>query len=106
MQITKTIVMKKDSFSFTHDELKQTADVFRDNADWLESEFKDKEEPLNLSIICIVCNEDTGQARSTTIGRANDLASSLASCHDSEAWGSVLMQASLMASMHGSQDEE
>ena len=98
--------MEKGTFSFTHEELKQVADVLRDNADWLESEFKDKEEPLNLSIICIVCNEDTGQARSTTIGRANDLASSLASCHDSEAWGRVLMQASLMVSMRGSQDEE
>lgn len=98
--------MEKGTFSFTHEELKQTADVFRDNADWLESEFKDKEEPLNLSIICIVCNEDTGQARSTTIGRASDLASSLASCHDSEAWGRVLMQASLMAMRRGSQDDE
>lgn len=98
--------MEKGTFSFTHEELKQTADVLRDNADWLESEFKDKEEPLNLSIICIVCNEDTGQARSTTIGRANDLASSLASCHDSEAWGRVLMQASLMTMRRGSQDDE
>ena len=98
--------MEKGTFSFTHEELKQTADVLRDNADWLESEFKDKEEPLNLSIICIVCNEDTGQARSTTIGRANDLASSLASCHDSKAWGRVLMQASLMTMRRGSQDDE
>ena len=98
--------MEKGTFSFTHEELKQTADELRDNADWLESEFKDKEEPLNLSIICIVCNEDTGQARSTTIGRANDLASSLASGHDSEAWGRVLMQASLMAMRRGSQDDE
>lgn len=98
--------MEKGTFSFTHEELKQTADVLRKNADWLESEFKDKEEPLNLSIICIVCNEDTGQARSTTIGRANDLASSLASCDDSKAWGRVLMQASLMAMRRGSQDDE
>lgn len=98
--------MEKGTFSFTHEELKQTADVLRDNADWLESEFKDKEEPLNLSIICIVCNEDTGQARSTTIGRANDLASSLASCHNPEAWGRVLMQASLMTMRRGSQDDE
>lgn len=98
--------MEKGTFSFTHEELKQTADVLRDNADWLESEFKDKEEPLNLSIICIICNEDTKQARSTTVGKANDLASSLASCHDSEAWGRVLMQASLMVSMRGSQDDE
>lgn len=98
--------MEKGTFSFTHEELKQTADVFRENADWLEEQFKDKPEPLNLSIICIVCNEDTGQARSTTIGRANDLASSLASCHDSEAWGRVLMQASLMTMRRGSQDDE
>lgn len=98
--------MHKGTFSFAHEELKQAADVFRDNADWLESEFKDKEDPLNLSIICIVCNEDTGQVRSTTIGRASDLASSLATCHDSEAWGRVLMQASLMAMKHGSKDEE
>ena len=98
--------MEKGTFSFTHEELKQTADVLRGNADWLESEFKDKEEPLNLSVICIICNEDTGQARSTTVGKANDLASSLASCHDSEAWDRVLMQASLMVSMRGSQDEE
>lgn len=98
--------MEKGTFSFTHEELKQTADVLRENADWLESEFKDKEEPLNLSIICIVCNEDTGQTRSTTIGRASDLASSLASGHDSEAWSRVLMQASLMAMRYGSEDDE
>jgi hypothetical protein len=98
--------MEKGTFSFTHEELKQTADVFRENADWLEEQFKDKPEPLNLSIVCVVCNEDTGQARSTTVGKANDLASSLASCHDSEAWGRVLTQASLMAMRHGSRDEE
>jgi hypothetical protein len=98
--------MEKGTFSFTHEELKQTADVLRDNADWLESEFKDKEEPLNLSIICIVCNEDTGQARSTTIGKSSDIATSLASVHDSEAWGRVLMQAALMATRIGPQDEE
>ena len=33
--------MEKGTFSFTHEELKQTADVLRDNADWLESEFKE-----------------------------------------------------------------
>jgi len=106
MQITKTIVMKKESFSFTHEELKQTADVFRKNADWLEEQFRDKPEPLNLSIVCVVCNEDTGEARSTTIGKSPDIATSLASVHDSEAWGRVLMQAALMATRIGPQDEE
>ena len=50
--------MEKGTFSFTHEELKQTADVFRENADWLEEQFKDKPEPLNLSIVCVVCNEE------------------------------------------------
>ena len=98
--------MEKGTFSFTHEELKQTADVLRDNADWLESEFKDKEEPLNLSIICIICNEDTGQARSTTIGKASSLVSSLASCHDSEAWGLVLMRAAMFHQISSGSDDE
>ena len=83
----------KGKLSFTHEELKETAKVLRANADWLEEEFKDKEEPLNLSIICVVCNEDTGQARSTVVGSGNDLASSLASAQDAEAWGRTLMHA-------------
>lgn len=106
MQITKTIVMKKESFSFTHEELKQTADVFRKNADWLEEQFRDKPEPLNLSIVCVVCNEDTGEARSTTIGKSSDIASSLASIHDSDSWGRVLMQAAMMHQVVPSSDNE
>ena len=98
--------MEKGTFSFTHEELKQTADVLRNNADWLESEFKDKEEPLNLSVICIVCNEETGQARSTTIGEASSLVSSLASCHDSEAWGLILMRAAMFHQISSGSDDE
>ena len=98
--------MEKGTFSFTHEELKQTADVLRANADWLESEFKDKKEPLRLSIICAVCNEYTDQVRSTTVGKANDLAETLASCHKSDSWARVLLQAALMVRMRCASDEE
>lgn len=98
--------MEKGTFSFTHEELKQTADVLRDNADWLEEQFKDKPEPLNLSIICIVCNEDTGEVRTTTIGKASDLASTLAHADDSVGWGRVLIAAAMRLQIGGGSDEE
>ena len=86
----------KGTFSFTHEELKETVKTLHGHADWLEKEFEGKEEPLNLSVIVVVCNEDTGKARSTNIGKAADLASSLASVSDEDVWGKVLMAASMM----------
>ena len=94
----------KETFSFTHEELKETVKTLHEHADWLEKEFEGKEEPLNLSVIVVVCNEDTGEARATNIGKAADLATSLASVSDEDVWGRVLMAASIMHS-HGHDDE-
>lgn len=83
--------------SISHADLKDAARVLCEHADWLEKEFEGKEEPLNVSIVCVVANEDTGNARSTVMGGAHDLATSLATAEDSPAWGRMLSLASIMA---------